>query len=36
VKILGVTVKVICLALCLVLIWFLSGEHEAAFRYMGF
>lgn len=33
---LGVTLKALFLACCLVLVWFLSGHDEAAFRYLGF
>jgi hypothetical protein len=33
---LGVTLKVFFLACSIVLVWFLSGMDQAAFRYMGF
>ena len=33
---LGVSVKVVGLALCLLVVWFLSGYQESAFRSMGF
>lgn len=32
----GVTLKVVFLACCVVLVWFLSGQDQAAFRYLGF
>lgn len=35
-KQLGMTVQVVGLAMCFVIIFFLSGHQEAAFRYMGF
>jgi hypothetical protein len=33
---LGTLVKITGLAVCLCLIWLLSGTQDAAFRYMGF
>ena len=35
-KTLGVALKVLTISLSLVLIWFLAGHDDAAFRYMGF
>lgn len=35
-KALGITIQVVGLAICFVIIFFLSGQQEAAFRYMGF
>ena len=35
-KALGTAVQILGLALCFVIIFFLSGHQEAAFRYMGF
>lgn len=33
---LGTVTQTVGLALCFVIIFFLSGHQEAAFRYMGF
>jgi len=33
---LGMAVQIVGLAMCFVVIFFLSGHQEAAFRYMGF
>jgi len=35
-KKLGMLIQTIGFALCFVIIFFLSGHQEAAFRYMGF
>ena len=35
-KTLGKGVQIVTLATCFVIIFFLSGHQEAAFRYMGF
>ena len=35
-KTLGLSIKVTTISLSIILIWFLVGTNDSAFRYMGF